>query len=367
MTLNGKLVLQGLTANTHVDAIRQLFSLPDIQKVLMSVAFISESGVESIEPELMAHSAHVTVFAGIRNDATSYQGLARLYGLVSELYTVDTGTRTTIFHPKLYLARATKRARLIVGSANLTLAGLNNNIEAGLLLDLDLTDSNHKAMINEIEVCFEAASREHPLNVVKASKLADLDELRATGRLVDEICIPRRNNTLVNGDEERDPENRDDDRHTIPRMRLKTNPLRSGVLQPGKAPPAGDWLPAPSVKPTAAPATPISTVATSIVSEPTATIVTTDVPSGKSSPERDVDFLLGKPYRYNSYRGYSGEGVRARAKRLREQARAQGKTTYFTGVPCKYGHVEDRFVSSGKCRECNRLDCEQMNRLGLYR
>lgn len=85
--------------------------LPDIQKVLLSVAFITESGVEKIEAQLMAHAACVTVFAGIRNDTTSYQGLIRLQGIVSKLYTVDTGSRTVIFHPKLYLARGRERAR----------------------------------------------------------------------------------------------------------------------------------------------------------------------------------------------------------------------------------------------------------------
>jgi hypothetical protein len=81
------------------------------------------------------------VFAGIRNDTTSYQGLARLHGIVRQLYTVDTGSRTVIFHPKLYLVRAVERARLVIGSANLTVAGLNNNIEAGMLLDFDLADA----------------------------------------------------------------------------------------------------------------------------------------------------------------------------------------------------------------------------------
>ena len=180
-------ILQGLTTNTHIDAVRRLFAIPDIETVLMSVAFITEGGVERIEAELMETAARVTVFAGVRNDTTSYQGLVRLYRLVSELYTVDTGTRTVIFHPKLYLARGAERARLIVGSANLTLAGLNNNIEAGMLLDFNLIDGDDRALIDEIEMRFNAALTDYPDNIVKVGKLADLDELRATGRLIDEI------------------------------------------------------------------------------------------------------------------------------------------------------------------------------------
>lgn len=39
----------------------------------------------------------------------------------------------------------------------------------------------------------------------------------------------------------------------------------------------------------------------------------------------------------------------------RTQAVAEGRTTYNTGKPCKYGHLCDRFVSGNACVECNRL------------
>ena len=82
-------ILQGLTARTHINAVRRLFDVPNIQKVLLSVAFITESGVEKIEDELTAHAAHLIVFAGIRNDITSHQALVRLRGIGGKLYVVD--------------------------------------------------------------------------------------------------------------------------------------------------------------------------------------------------------------------------------------------------------------------------------------
>jgi 5-methylcytosine-specific restriction endonuclease McrA len=39
---------------------------------------------------------------------------------------------------------------------------------------------------------------------------------------------------------------------------------------------------------------------------------------------------------------------RADAKRL-------GLPTYFTGTPCKHGHVCDRYTANGRCLECNVL------------
>lgn len=36
----------------------------------------------------------------------------------------------------------------------------------------------------------------------------------------------------------------------------------------------------------------------------------------------------------------------------RDEARAQGRTTYFTGEPCRHGHVSERRVDEGKCVAC---------------
>lgn len=40
---------------------------------------------------------------------------------------------------------------------------------------------------------------------------------------------------------------------------------------------------------------------------------------------------------------------------LRQEAIIQDKRLYFTGVPCKHGHLSDRLVSDSACRECKRL------------
>ena len=109
-------ILQGFTKRTHGMAIRELFDLPEIQKVVLSVAFVSESGVDQIVAELKAHAARVTVFAGIRNDITSHQGLKRLHAIASKLYVVDTGSRMVVFHPKIYMVRSKSHARLLLGS-----------------------------------------------------------------------------------------------------------------------------------------------------------------------------------------------------------------------------------------------------------
>jgi 5-methylcytosine-specific restriction endonuclease McrA len=38
----------------------------------------------------------------------------------------------------------------------------------------------------------------------------------------------------------------------------------------------------------------------------------------------------------------------------RQQAISSGLKRYFTGKPCKYGHISDRYVSSFQCYECGQ-------------
>jgi HKD family nuclease len=211
-------ILQGFTKRTHLAAIGELFDVDDVERVILSVAFVSENGVEQIEHQLKAHGKHLHVFAGIRNDITSHQGLARLHAIAgSKLYTVDTGSRNILFHPKLYLVRGKTRARAVIGSANLTLGGLNNNIEAGMIIDFDLANNADNAVVEKIESDFAALPADHPVNVVQVSAIAVLDAMLASGRIVDELAVPPpRPTTSASASGPSD---------TIPRIKLKVRPL----------------------------------------------------------------------------------------------------------------------------------------------
>lgn len=41
----------------------------------------------------------------------------------------------------------------------------------------------------------------------------------------------------------------------------------------------------------------------------------------------------------------------------RAEAKAAGVKRYFTGKPCKHGHVAERLVSSFECLDCSRANC----------
>ncbi len=45
--------------------------------------------------------------------------------------------------------------------------------------------------------------------------------------------------------------------------------------------------------------------------------------------------------------------------RSRAEGRYKGSQFYFTGKPCKHGHVEKRSTKKGQCLECNRINVAQ--------
>lgn len=45
--------------------------------------------------------------------------------------------------------------------------------------------------------------------------------------------------------------------------------------------------------------------------------------------------------------------------RSRADAKAAGEKRYFTGQPCKFGHLEERWVSDGGCLACKRITRRQ--------
>ena len=116
------------------------------QRAEMAVAWVRRSGMRHVAGPFgkflkSGGAAQVTVGVDIEN--TSHEGLSDLLALQSdgsiETY-IHHNEAAVIFHPKVYLLRNEEEARLIVGSNNLTEAGLFLNTEAGLQIDAPLAD-----------------------------------------------------------------------------------------------------------------------------------------------------------------------------------------------------------------------------------
>lgn len=182
-----KLILQGFTSDTHRGAIDWLFELANIKRILLGVAFANEAGVALLETKLRTHGPKTHAFVGIRNEITSLQGAKRFLDLRVGLHVVDTGSRGVIFHPKLYLTKGESEARVIVGSANLTYGGLNNNIEASLAVCLSLAKKDDREFVERIEREFDDLVRSYPKHVRQIGKATELEDLVKVGCLVDEL------------------------------------------------------------------------------------------------------------------------------------------------------------------------------------
>ena len=277
-------ILQGFTAKTHQDAIARLFDLPNIERAIVSVAFVNRSGVELIEAQLKKHKAKTKAFIGIRNDITSTQGAKHLLDLGVSLFVVDTGSRSVLFHPKLYLVKGAAHARLVIGSANLTIGGLNNNIEAGFSIELNLKNADERTLVEGIEKEFDALVNDYPAHVIPITKAAELDALQATGRLIDEMTTspprPASAATSPTGD-------------TLSRIKLKVVPLRRALAAAKKAV-AKPAIPPPTAK-KAAPAKKAAAAAAPPSSPPPAPGVEYElVWESKGLTRRDLNIPDGK-------------------------------------------------------------------------
>lgn len=215
-----RFILQGLTPNTHLDAIRRLFELPSLEKLIVSVAFANKAGVSLLAQGLAKAGSKLDCYVGIRNDITSRQGLQALMKSSANVHYVDTGARNLIFHPKLYFALTRTNARIVIGSANLTPGGLNNNIEASLVVDLDLSNPADRKLADDVAAGFGTLTTEYPKHVVRLDSTAELDTLQEQGRLLDEISTssPKSLSSMAPGKGDQ-----------VPRIKLKVPPITRRV------------------------------------------------------------------------------------------------------------------------------------------
>lgn len=183
-----KFLLQAVTEHDHSSIIRNTLD-KSLDRLLISVAFARSQGAAIIKSALEKNKNKSLVFIGVRNDITSYQALEIILQTGATLYVVDTGSRTTIFHPKIYLAKHKNFATAIIGSANLTFGGLHNNIEASSILELDLETADDKVFVEQTEAIFNKLILDHPAHTIKITNKDDIKYLFESGRVVDESII----------------------------------------------------------------------------------------------------------------------------------------------------------------------------------
>jgi HKD family nuclease len=219
-------LLQGLTAGNHLSAVNNVLGIPDPERVLLSVAFMTDRGLSALRNALVPVADKTTLVTGIRNGITSAQGLNRGLELGCSIFAVDTGARSVVFHPKIYLSRNTSEARLIVGSANLTIGGLSANVEASVLMTLDLDKPDDVEMVQRLEDQIDRMVAEYPQNVFRVDDRQVIEDLLVSGRVIDESNVAAPSASGSSG-------NRDLD--VVPRMIVNTSPITRPRVQPFEA------------------------------------------------------------------------------------------------------------------------------------
>jgi HKD family nuclease len=179
-----ELLFQGLTEQRHGEAINAICS--DSASAIVSVAFALSEGVGCISDQLRRIGPEARVYIGIRNDITSGQALLALLKCGVSLYAVDTGSPSLLFHPKIYYFRSGDKAASLIGSANLTFSGLNNNIEASTLIHLLACDKEDRKYVDNLESIFESLIMRFPEHVIPIRSARTVIDLMKQGRVTDE-------------------------------------------------------------------------------------------------------------------------------------------------------------------------------------
>jgi len=116
------------------------------KRIEFAVAWVRRSGTSYLQDPIrrfLSEGGFAQFIVGVDIENTSAEGLHDLLAWQRdgsfETYIHHNESNST-FHPKVYLFRNDEKARLIVGSNNLTESGLFINTEAGLQLDVSIDD-----------------------------------------------------------------------------------------------------------------------------------------------------------------------------------------------------------------------------------
>ena len=167
-------------------------------RIEMAVAWVRRSGTQHLQSPFkifLGRGGFAQVAVGVDIENTSEEGLKDLLALEAdgniEIY-IHHNEADATFHPKVYLFRNDTEARLIVGSNNLTEAGLFVNTEAGLQLDAPLMDP----IIRDARTAL-AAWRDPDTGLAKRLDVTLLDDLVRLGYVFREKELQQRRRASV--------------------------------------------------------------------------------------------------------------------------------------------------------------------------
>jgi HKD family nuclease len=122
--------------------------------ITVFVAFLRKPGLLELKPfieKAVSENRQLIFFVGRDENITSKQALELLLELGVQTYIYNSDS--FIYHPKVYLFEGI-RNRIIIGSSNLTKAGLFYNVESSILLDFTDQDKSGLKVLNQLKDYF---------------------------------------------------------------------------------------------------------------------------------------------------------------------------------------------------------------------
>lgn len=156
--------------------------------LLAATAWVRHSGLTTLESSianLRSRGGVADLLVGLDYGGTTRQGLRLALDVFSRVYVIhDPAGRT--FHPKLYRIQGGQRGYLMVGSNNLTAAGLSYNYEAALTCKLDFRRAEDRRLSDEVDLLATRLISDRA--ICKKLTRPLFERLASEGWLADEGC-----------------------------------------------------------------------------------------------------------------------------------------------------------------------------------
>lgn len=150
-----KFIGQGLSLPTDKpagDVINEILGNPCYNEFAAFVAFAKEEGINMILPKLkkfMDNGGKVRLYIGVDLHVTSKEALQLLMKEDIPTYIVHSPNSIT-YHPKVYTFEGDSNYCIIVGSSNLTISGLYQNVEASLCVSNEYENDEGRELLSDI-------------------------------------------------------------------------------------------------------------------------------------------------------------------------------------------------------------------------
>lgn len=167
----------------------------DFDSFQAAVAFAKRSGVQHIEhklKEFVENGKSARIVVGIDLGGTTSEGLEALLdalGDTGELLLNHDENMFVTFHPKIYFFESAKKAILIIGSGNLTAGGLYSNDEGFAIMELDPSDVEDQAVIEQYKDNFQKWCDEDSELVRRVRDKDDIQALVNAGYVPSEAIV----------------------------------------------------------------------------------------------------------------------------------------------------------------------------------